>query len=636
MFGVWDIINELLLQRKKKIKKQIEEAPETKDLSPQEKNKLLAERLLKEMYNDLYAKAELAYRELKEKEDQLDPAIRAMLEEYRKTRDDYIHDRFGMPPGYMVGMIALREAIRQGLHKKDRKQFYQFLTQFAYQFSKRAAHEIPQEHSIGHKMEEITNPYKVLFDLDFMLFEARKHDKEAEEYEKNLYQTLKRIRKEGEESGVDFESLPHRKHPYHTLAEGLLEKYLPELKVPEEILGEKKEEEAGRGESPILERPDRYPAIIQKLLAIHHILKHHTRGSPALYRAIHRLLQSPYTAGPYGPLIDDYFETLEEGEKKSPLTHLLEKLDAPPKPVRVIKQYMKQLEEEGKSVEEAEGKEEFKEAMDQLISHIRGNPDRYARAMEELTHIRRANPGYLAEVLAGMLRDYRDLYSGERDPRSLDLDRDALQLHRLLRELPAGDEERDPGRLAMELRRVIEENIQDEETRKAYLQVLEHYGKTYTQAPRDPQKFRQWLTGKERELEDRLGEADPDLRRAMGNLYRILAMLSVGDSLRELKSFYNKYAEMVKKELGYYPQHGPIATDLARAFGDIREKKGEDWLREAKKKAALFKSTTGNILEARETALDIAGSEESLGRVPREKEELFTRRLKKLQHRLAE
>ena len=631
--------------REKKVREELEEEAERQGarLKWEELERYAAERRITRVYEDLISEADAAMTKLRRMKEQIeDPAIRAMIEEL-EDHWDYMRPRNKVEPGYAIAAIVLRQDLEKGLHKtpEGKEKIYQDMINTAYSIAREMAETTTPNHKIYHYKAGLVNLYSTLQNVTSVIGSAKLKDPIAKKYTDALVEVLNHIYDPLEKERIDPAEEHLELHKRYRQVLELIEEKVRELEEqgkiprfwhlsPEEIIGEKKKE----GAHPVLERPDRYPAIIQKLLAIHHVLKHHTRGDPALYRAIHSLLQSPYTAGPYGPLIDDYFETLENGRRISPLTHLVEKIDAPPKQARIIKQYMKQIEEGG-SVEEAQGKKEFKEAMDQLIRHVRENPGRYARAVEELTHLHGANPGHLAEVLAGILRDYRDLYTGERGPRSLDLDRDALQLHRLLRQLPPGDEERDPGRVAGELRRVIEENIQDEETRNAYLQAIQHYEKTYTQTPRDPREFRQWLLEKKKELGEKLGDIDPDLKRSITNFYGILTMLSVGDSLRELKDFYEKYAEKIKKELGFEPQHGPIAVDLVRAFGDIREKK-EDWLKEAKKKASFYTYAKGIMLDAEKTALDIIGSEESLGRVPREKEELFTRRLKKLQYRLAE
>jgi len=246
-----ELLNELLLKRKKKMRRQLTQEPETKDLTPGEKNRLLAERLLRELYDELRSRAEIAYGELVARKDELDPALLAMLEKYRRVANELKYSKWGILSGYLLTIIALRDAVEKGLHRKDKRELYSYIARYIYKFSKAAAREIPHDHRLTHRIEEITNPFKPLWDFKLMLLEAYEHgDKVDKEVWLNFYKTLNKIREEGQKSGVDFVNYAMDAHPYHTLAEALLEKYIPELKEEKKEEGEESSSSDGVSTGP--------------------------------------------------------------------------------------------------------------------------------------------------------------------------------------------------------------------------------------------------------------------------------------------------------------------------------------------------------------------------------------------------
>ena len=391
--------------------------------------------------------------------------------------------------------------------------------------------------------------------------------------------------------------------PDHALREIInkhAQKMIGEPAIPEEEEEEKREEPIPGAK--ILSHPDRYPTLTQKILLKTLILGELQREnhgvSRDLYRALRNLLTGPLTTANWHPFLTEWFENLERGQTTSPLTHILQKLPIDPILKHKAYQYLQKIEQ-GTPIKEipTEEKQAFKQLMEQVKQEIWNNPTRHAEVMDHLAYYTGTNQRDAAKALIGLIDDLTKIYTGEKTPRQVGIERDATQVLRLIQNLQDKEASIDPYQITATLNQIIQTHIQDPLLRKAYQTTIQHYQETIYQVPRNHQ-YLEKIIEKERELEQKLqeleenGEKLRDLEvKRIAMLYRTLMLLTPHPTLKETKQFYNQIAQRLKIRVGseeFLPVHGPIAEDTATSFAAIRKAPPEEKEQVIRREIASF------------------------------------------------
>ncbi|MEB3773171.1 MAG: hypothetical protein GSR82_05775 [Desulfurococcales archaeon] len=224
-----------LKEREKELEEELQEARGR--MTPEEFLQLKSETLLQRQYDELVGQADAAVQELKEMKRQIeDPAIKAMIEEIEDHWEVMRPDN-EVAPGYAVAALALRDALKKGLHKtpEGREKLYQYMIKTAYEVAKAAAHSIPPYHYIDHNMETLTNPLRIVDDTRIIIeYAANRGDKIAKKYRDAIFEAESHVwKKVNESTGIDILD-NHGKgerilaHKHHNLIERLLEEKIKE------------------------------------------------------------------------------------------------------------------------------------------------------------------------------------------------------------------------------------------------------------------------------------------------------------------------------------------------------------------------------------------------------------------------
>ncbi len=242
-----------LLRRRRE---QVEELVPPK-LTKEEIDQYINQTLIEEAHRELDRRAREAMEELRKRvEEEGDPALEAMFKKLENHYKDWKDEEKGLWATYAVNIIALNEALKQGLHKKDREALYQYLLKQAYDIAKNIREQlIPtplnEEFRINYENKwEITNPLRALLYAADLVGRAEEHDPVAKKYWDAISPLLDEAEKRiAERLGLtnpnDAYDLEGQLHP--ELAEVLeqtIKEYeeagkLPRFwhKTPEEILG---------------------------------------------------------------------------------------------------------------------------------------------------------------------------------------------------------------------------------------------------------------------------------------------------------------------------------------------------------------------------------------------------------------
>ena len=344
------------------------------------------------------------------------------------------------------------------------------------------------------------------------------------------------------------------------------------------------EEEEKPSGAPVLARPDRYPTLTQKILLKTLILGEHLREDNKgvhrdLYRALRNLLTTPLTTSNWYPLLTEWFENLEKGQHISPLTQIIQKLPIHPTVKQEAYRYLAHIEQ-GKPIDQIpeEEKRAFKRVIEQIKQAIWLNPQRYAPVLEQLAYATGMNQKDAVKALIGIIDDLAKVYTGEKSPRQVGIERDATQVYHTIKNLQDRGNYIDPYQLTQTLTNIIEQHIQDPLLREAYKQAIKHYQETHHLIPRSLD-YLEKIMEKERELEEKLKQLAHGERKLteletkrIAALYRTLMLLTPYPTLKETKRFYFQLVERIKIRVGnekFIPVHGPVCSEVASAFQRI-------------------------------------------------------------------
>ncbi|MEB2835908.1 MAG: hypothetical protein GSR80_000759 [Desulfurococcales archaeon] len=380
-----------------------------------------------------------------------------------------------------------------------------------------------------------------------------------------------------------------------------IEPYLKEIEQELGLTQEKPQAKPTPG-AAILAHPDRYPTLAQKVLLKALILGEHLRQPGGihrdLYRALRNLLTTPLTTANWYPLLAEWFEDLEAGHHKSPLTHILQKLPLDHKTLNQAYAYLAKIEQ-GTPLDQIpqEEKEAFKTLMERVKEEIWRNPTKYLRIADSLLYTTGLSEKEAIKALVGLIDDLAKIHAGEKTPRQIGIERDAAQVIQTIKNLPASTGHTDPYTIASRLREIIETHIQHPLLRNAYQTAIQHYLQTYYQLPRD-EHYLEAIAREERRLEEKLkqlqhGEerlTDPEASR-IAMLYRTLMLLTPHPTLEDTKKFYSRLAGNLKIRVGdeeFLPVHGPVAEDIATSFSAIRKAAPEERDEVARREIASY------------------------------------------------
>jgi hypothetical protein len=246
-----------------------------------------------------------------------------------------------------------------------------------------------------------------------------------------------------------------------------------------------------------------------------------------------------------------------------------------------------------------------------------------------------------AKILVGILDDLTKIHTGEKTPRQVGIERDAIQVINTIKNLQDKGNHVDPYQLAQTLTNIIEQHIQDPLLREAYKKTIQHYLQTHTQIPRNT-TYLEKIIEKERELEQKLEQLTHENRKLtkletmrIANLYRMLMLLTPYPTLKETKRFYSQLAEKLKIKVeneAFLPVHGPVAEDVASSFAIIRKAKPEEKDEVVRREIASFEPLFQATPHIKEGILTVLATAHELI-VPREKHERFIRHIERMQIR---
>ncbi len=279
--------------------------------------------------------------------------------------------------------------------------------------------------------------------------------------------------------------------------------------------------------------------------------------------------------------------------------------------------------------------------MERLKQEIWRNPERYHRALDELVYTTGLNPKDAVKSLIGAIDDLTKIYTGEKTPRRVGIERDATQIIHLIKDLQDKGSYTDTHEIADKIANIIESHIQDSLLKKAYKEAIMHYTQTHHQPPRD-ERYLDAVIEKERELEEKLRNVEHEGRkltdievRRIGNLYRILMLLTPHPTLEETKRFYGRIAHRLKIRVGseeFLPTHGPVTEDMATSFAAIRKAPPHEKEEIVKREIARFEPLLSTAPHIKEKVLSILATTHG-PEVPMEKHNSFIRHLERTQIR---
>ncbi len=629
----WDAVAWGIREILKRLRKRQEEEEEVlirkaerKGMTREEAESLIyqlrMERVVREI-DEEYRKAKAYLENVKDKIE--DPTAKKLVELYLEEAEKWDKEEYTVLPeehnAHKIPIIILAEAIQRGKHR-DPMELVKYLTGKTYAFTRKIITEYLQGLETKH-LEDLAerkgmdpvegknylysyiNPEAIFYGMRKTLERFRDYigtyHRDWELWKRigyflspfrmriplverlNPERILTRpgkfdswhedMKKEALESWKEFGVGDER------LVEEILEKPLEEW---EEEVREMAEPPPG---AKILAHPDRYPTLTQKILLKALILGELQRDDERgidrnLYRALRNLLTTPLTTGNWHPLLAEWFESLERGQHKSPLTQLLQKLPINPRLRQEAYRYLRMIEE-GRPIKgiPEEERRAFREAMERIKEEIWRNPRRLLPAIDRLLYTTGLGEREALKALIGVIDDLAKIYAGEKTPRQVGIERDATQVIHLIRNLQDRGNYIDPYEVSERMRQIIETHIQDPLLRRAYLTALQHYQETHHKVPRNSEYLR-GIIERERELEEKLrqlregGERLSELEvRRIAMLYRTLMLLTPHPTLEETKRFYARLAQSLKVKVGgeeFLPVHGPIAEDVATSFREIR------------------------------------------------------------------
>ena len=601
-------------KQKKQIEEQIQREAEKQGIKiePLELKKQAELLALKELASRIRAEAARARQEVLQKLEEIqNPIIKAYIEQLDKKYTEK-EDRVAL------AYIAVREAIRKGLQNNPEK-FFKEITKNLILTTHKLSTEYRTINDEDAEKEGLywfytgtLDPFFIVSDgVRVPLYKVYKEMgiEEAKKYRDMIYEiegALSAVKKDYQ----DYWNLSPEEHMAKALPllrEAGLDIEEEVRKIEEEKIEAEEEAKPTPG-ARILAHPDRYPTLTQKILLKTLILgelqRENNKGVDRnLYRAIRNLLTTPLTTANWYPLLTEWFENLEKGQHTSPLTHIIQKLPIDPRLKQQAYKYLA-LIEQGTPLNQipSEEKQAFRQAIEKVKQDIWRNPGKYQPIIDQLLYTTGLNTREAIKTLIGVIDDLARIHTGEKTPRQIGILRDATQILHTIRNLEGKNHYIDPYWITNTLTRIINENIQDPLLRKAYYTTIQHYQQTNHQIPRN-QEYLEKIIEKERELEEKLrklqeGEEKLDELevKRIGNLYRILMLLTPHPTLEETKRFYNQIARQLTVKVGneeFLPVHGPIAEDLATTYSRIRtappEKKEEIVRREiAKYEPVLF------------------------------------------------
>ena len=237
-------------------REQVEELVPPK-LTKEEIDQYINQTLIEEAHRELDRRAREAMEELRKTvEEEGDPALEAMLKELEDHYNRWKDREKGLWATYAVNIIALNEALKRGLHRKDREALYQYLLKQAYDIAKNLRDQlIPaplnEEFRRNYKNKwVITNPLQALLYAADLIGRAEEHDPVAKKYWDAISPLLNEVKgKVAERLGLtnpsDAYDLEGQLHPeLAEILEQTIKEYeeagkLPRFwhKTPEEILG---------------------------------------------------------------------------------------------------------------------------------------------------------------------------------------------------------------------------------------------------------------------------------------------------------------------------------------------------------------------------------------------------------------
>jgi len=204
----------------------------------------------------------------------------------------------------------------------------------------------------------------------------------------------------------------------------ILKKHLQQQGLPTDWLEIDTSEEAAKeflfpedGEGEELARPGRYSVLVQKLLFASIVLGEMQREEGGvdrrLYRALRGLVVGPLSIGGWYPLVAGWFEVLERGERRSPLTVLLRRIPAGPRYKAEALRFLRVIEEGVPPGRVSSGEREaFLRAVEEIKREVWASPGRIGGAVVGEVLSGGVGLGEAVRAVIGLLHDLAQVHAG--------------------------------------------------------------------------------------------------------------------------------------------------------------------------------------------------------------------------------